>query len=306
MMAQSEAAYHAASGVSTADELSKLGELRAQGVINDQEYEDLQRRTWRRRRAGRRKRPRAGSDPARAGAVAEPRAGRAASSRARRCGKGSGPPQRGARPAFVGRRLVRARRPRSSACRERPGRRDRVPPLLLAPPARPHPGRRPRFHVERCSRRSERTHSVSPRARPRRSGKPCRQPVGALGPSPRIGVGALLWTSSRSVIALRRVFALVWGVPPPRGGNPLIEALAFSGICAVLAGHPGTTAWLRDLAGAGILLLALLAVAAFFGIWLWVSTCCRTPMSAQALVPGAILMAVGAQIVHLFTVFTSP
>ena len=45
MMTQSEAAYRAASGVSTADELSKLGELRAQGVINDQEYEDLKRRT---------------------------------------------------------------------------------------------------------------------------------------------------------------------------------------------------------------------------------------------------------------------
>ena len=45
MMAQSEAAYRAASGVSTADELAKLGDLRAQGVINDQEYEDLKRKT---------------------------------------------------------------------------------------------------------------------------------------------------------------------------------------------------------------------------------------------------------------------
>lgn len=45
MMARSEAAYRAASGVSSADELAKLGELRAQGVINDQEYEDLKRKT---------------------------------------------------------------------------------------------------------------------------------------------------------------------------------------------------------------------------------------------------------------------
>jgi hypothetical protein len=45
MMTQSEAAYRAASGVSAADELSKLGELRSQGVINDQEYEDLKRKT---------------------------------------------------------------------------------------------------------------------------------------------------------------------------------------------------------------------------------------------------------------------
>ena len=43
-MAQSEAAYRAASQVSTADELQKLSELRAQGVLSDQEYEELKRK----------------------------------------------------------------------------------------------------------------------------------------------------------------------------------------------------------------------------------------------------------------------
>lgn len=42
---QIEAAQRAVAGVSTADELSKLAELRSQGVLNDQEYEDLKRRT---------------------------------------------------------------------------------------------------------------------------------------------------------------------------------------------------------------------------------------------------------------------
>ena len=42
---QVEAAQRAVAGVSTADELAKLGELRSQGVLNDQEYEDLKRRT---------------------------------------------------------------------------------------------------------------------------------------------------------------------------------------------------------------------------------------------------------------------
>jgi hypothetical protein len=45
MMAQSEAAYKAASGVSTADELTKLSELRVQGVLSEQEYEELRRKT---------------------------------------------------------------------------------------------------------------------------------------------------------------------------------------------------------------------------------------------------------------------
>jgi hypothetical protein len=45
MMTQSEAAYRAAAGVSTADELTKLRELREQGVLNEQEYEELKRKT---------------------------------------------------------------------------------------------------------------------------------------------------------------------------------------------------------------------------------------------------------------------
>jgi type VI protein secretion system component VasK len=45
MLTQSEAAHRAAAGVSTADELTKLSELRSQGVLSEQEYEDLKRRT---------------------------------------------------------------------------------------------------------------------------------------------------------------------------------------------------------------------------------------------------------------------
>jgi Phospholipase_D-nuclease N-terminal len=45
MMTESEAAYRAAASVSTADELSKLSELRGQGVLSEQEYEELKRRT---------------------------------------------------------------------------------------------------------------------------------------------------------------------------------------------------------------------------------------------------------------------
>ena len=45
LMTQSDAAYHAAAGVSTADELTKLRELRAEGVLSEQEYEELKRKT---------------------------------------------------------------------------------------------------------------------------------------------------------------------------------------------------------------------------------------------------------------------
>lgn len=42
---QMEAAQRAVAGVSTADELTKLGELRAQGILSEQEYEELKRKT---------------------------------------------------------------------------------------------------------------------------------------------------------------------------------------------------------------------------------------------------------------------
>ena len=45
LMTQSEAASRAVAGVSTADELTKLSELRVQGVLDEQEYEELKRRT---------------------------------------------------------------------------------------------------------------------------------------------------------------------------------------------------------------------------------------------------------------------
>jgi predicted permease len=44
LAAQAEAAQRAAAGVSTADELAKLNQLRSQGVINDGEYEELKKR----------------------------------------------------------------------------------------------------------------------------------------------------------------------------------------------------------------------------------------------------------------------
>jgi predicted permease len=44
MAAQAEAAQRAVAGVSTADELAKLNQLRSQGVINDAEYEDLKKK----------------------------------------------------------------------------------------------------------------------------------------------------------------------------------------------------------------------------------------------------------------------
>ena len=45
MVTQAEAASQAAAGVSTADELAKLKELHTQGVLSDEEFESLKKKT---------------------------------------------------------------------------------------------------------------------------------------------------------------------------------------------------------------------------------------------------------------------
>lgn len=119
-----------------------------------------------------------------------------------------------------------------------------------------------------------------------------------------IGTGGLLWTSTRSVLALRRVYALVWDLPPQRGGNPLKEALAFSGVVLVLLAIPTATARLREISPGSGLVVAVLAVVAFFGIWLLVSTWLpHGDVPLRALIPGAVLVAAAAQVIHLFILF---
>lgn len=44
LAAQAEAAQNAVAGVSTADELAKLNELRSQGVISHEEFEELKKK----------------------------------------------------------------------------------------------------------------------------------------------------------------------------------------------------------------------------------------------------------------------
>jgi type VI protein secretion system component VasK len=44
LAAQAEAAQKAVAGVSTADEIAKLNELRSQGVISHEEFEDLKKK----------------------------------------------------------------------------------------------------------------------------------------------------------------------------------------------------------------------------------------------------------------------
>jgi uncharacterized BrkB/YihY/UPF0761 family membrane protein len=119
-----------------------------------------------------------------------------------------------------------------------------------------------------------------------------------------IGAGGLLWTSSWSVVAFQRVFALIWHVPPPRASNPLGHALGFSAVLIMLLSIPLATAWLRSVSTISGAAAAIAALGAYFAIWLQVSRVLpHGDAPSRALVPGALLMALGLEVMHVVTVF---
>jgi uncharacterized BrkB/YihY/UPF0761 family membrane protein len=117
------------------------------------------------------------------------------------------------------------------------------------------------------------------------------------------GVPLLLWEGYTGARALQLIHALVWNEPPPRI-RPLLSSLVFSGGVCVFIAAIALTWWLRDLSQLELLGVLALMVAPLAGLWLAVSL--RLPhRSARwtALLPGAVLVAVGFQVSHGLVVF---
>ena len=113
-----------------------------------------------------------------------------------------------------------------------------------------------------------------------------------------VGVPLLVWAGYTGAKAVELIHSLVWDEPPPRT-QPLKSSLAFTGVvCAVLAAG-ALTWWLRDETWLVGLLAAALATVPLAGLWLWVSL--RLPHGDagwQALLPGALVVAIGFQVLH--------
>jgi len=116
-------------------------------------------------------------------------------------------------------------------------------------------------------------------------------------------VFALLWAAIWAARAIRAVHFIAWQGGVERMGQPIQGALVLiAAIVAVTLVISGAAAARQQLGTVG-LLIAFAVTFAFFGIWLWLETLLPhgdAPISA--LVPGAILVAVGIQVVHLSTV----
>ena len=117
------------------------------------------------------------------------------------------------------------------------------------------------------------------------------------------GVPLLLWEGYTGARALQLIHSLVWDEPPPRI-RPLQSSLAFSGGMCVFVGTVMLTWWLRDWTQLGQLGVLVLMVGPLAGLWLAVSL--RLPHGSArwtALLPGAILVAVGFQVTHGLVVY---
>ena len=111
-----------------------------------------------------------------------------------------------------------------------------------------------------------------------------------------VGVPLLLWAGFTGAKAIQLIHSLVWDVPPPR--PKLLQAsLAFTGTLIAFIAAVALTWWVReDWPG---LLAPVITVVPLAALWLFVSLHLpHRDAPWRALVPGALLVAVGFQVLH--------
>ena len=113
---------------------------------------------------------------------------------------------------------------------------------------------------------------------------------------------ALLWAAVWAARAIRAVHFIAWTGGVERMGQPLHGAvILIAAIVAVVLVIAGAAAAREQLGTIG-LLIAIAVALAFFGIWLWLEWLLpHGDAPLRALIPGAILVALGVQVVHLGT-----
>jgi uncharacterized BrkB/YihY/UPF0761 family membrane protein len=118
------------------------------------------------------------------------------------------------------------------------------------------------------------------------------------------GVFFLGWFTIGAVRALNLAFALAWQLKPPRIRRPLTAIVFFNGLFAILTLTGTAVAWLREEIGltaiaslAGTLALTTGVVLA--AMWELPHRATR----ARELLPGAVLVAVGIQLVEIAVIF---
>jgi uncharacterized BrkB/YihY/UPF0761 family membrane protein len=114
------------------------------------------------------------------------------------------------------------------------------------------------------------------------------------------GSGLLVWFSISAVRSLRIALALPWGVRPAPLRNPPLAGAFFTAIAmSLLAGAIGL-AWVREQVPEAGFVLTLASFLPYVAVALWVMLILpHGDATWQGLLPGAVLVAFGAQAIHL-------
>ena len=118
-----------------------------------------------------------------------------------------------------------------------------------------------------------------------------------------LGLWFLVWFAIGVVRALRVAHAVAWRTPRERFRRPIHAGLLFTLFATALIGVSGTSAWLREQLGVGGLVMTLLLVVVYAAGAVWAMRLLpHGDAPWTALIPGAVLVGVGLQALHLFTV----
>jgi uncharacterized BrkB/YihY/UPF0761 family membrane protein len=119
-----------------------------------------------------------------------------------------------------------------------------------------------------------------------------------------VGGYLVLWTGYTCSKALTLAHGTIWGIPPPRLDKPLRASLLFSGYTLGFIAAMGAARYVREQDWIAGLAATMLVLGVAFGFWLLVSR--HLPNAANDwidLVPGAVVVSVGLQAMHVFTVY---
>ena len=117
------------------------------------------------------------------------------------------------------------------------------------------------------------------------------------------GLVLIAWFGPGALRALSLAHAVAWRLPPAKFRRPVRAGLAFSAIVTALILGSASTAFLRESTPVLGLVVTVAFVLVYAGVYVWLAA--HLPNRAtdwRAFIPGAVLVAVGAQAVHLLVV----
>ncbi len=119
-----------------------------------------------------------------------------------------------------------------------------------------------------------------------------------------LGLFGTAYAGIGAMRALRIAHAAAWGVPPEKMTRPAMASLALFGVVVGLSLAGIVVGFIRERSPLGGVIALLLTIVLYFVVWLRVSTYLpRRPTPVRALVPGALIVAVGLEILHVVTVY---